>query len=202
MRGGQRCDLVERDLVVAHNFHRQRRIDLAKPLHEVVSERIVVVDQEEHEGILLAGRLIAKSRRLRLRIAPVLFNGNIFEDQANCEPNEIASDGPGKFLREFWIIARPTAKRTDYQPRGTTLPDEPKLPSSKHASENCPGQAKHDDIPSGTLRRIVQAQQPAADEAERTKHECPQHLRGSELPCGRWCRMDWAGGGGRGVTHA
>ena len=37
-----------RDLIVAEDLHRQLGIQLAKPLHQVVSERIVVVDEEEH----------------------------------------------------------------------------------------------------------------------------------------------------------
>ena len=41
-------DFVERDLVVAMDFEIEGRINLAEPLHEVVGERIVVVDQEDH----------------------------------------------------------------------------------------------------------------------------------------------------------
>ena len=46
---GRFCgDLVERDLIVAMHLELERRIDLAQPLHEVVGERIVVVDQQDH----------------------------------------------------------------------------------------------------------------------------------------------------------
>ena len=44
-------DFVERDLVVAVDLQIERRIDFAQPLHEVVGERIVIVDQQNH-GIL------------------------------------------------------------------------------------------------------------------------------------------------------
>ena len=46
--GLQRRDLVERDLVVADDLQVERRVDLAEPLDEVVGERVVVVDQEDH----------------------------------------------------------------------------------------------------------------------------------------------------------
>ena len=48
-RSGLRLeDLVDRDLIVAKDLDVERRIDLAQPLHEVVGERIVVVDDEDH----------------------------------------------------------------------------------------------------------------------------------------------------------
>ena len=45
---GARRDLVERDLVVAADLDRERRVDFPQPLHEVVGERIVVIDQQDH----------------------------------------------------------------------------------------------------------------------------------------------------------
>ena len=47
-------NLVERDLVVAMDFEIERGIDLAQPLHQVVRERIVVVDQQNHAVSLTA----------------------------------------------------------------------------------------------------------------------------------------------------
>ena len=49
--GLQREDFVDRDLVVAIDANLERRIDLAQPLHEVVGERIVVVDELDHGAI-------------------------------------------------------------------------------------------------------------------------------------------------------
>ena len=46
--GPQRGDFVERDPIVAVHLQLERRIDLAQPLHEVVGERIVVIDQQNH----------------------------------------------------------------------------------------------------------------------------------------------------------
>ncbi len=47
--GWHGLDLLERDLVVAHDSQIDSRVDLAEPLHEVVGERIVIIDQENHE---------------------------------------------------------------------------------------------------------------------------------------------------------
>ena len=48
-RSGLRLEhLVDRDLVVAKDLDVERRIDLAQPLHEVVGERVVVVDDDDH----------------------------------------------------------------------------------------------------------------------------------------------------------
>ena len=52
MRRAASRDLVERDLVVAMHLQVERRVDLAQPLHEVVGERIVVIDQQDHVGSL------------------------------------------------------------------------------------------------------------------------------------------------------
>ena len=55
-------DLIGSDLVVAIDAHVHRRIQLAQPLHEVVGERIVVVDEKNHNhwfaacGLALAER--------------------------------------------------------------------------------------------------------------------------------------------------
>ncbi len=46
VRGLQRFDLAERDLVVA--AHQRRRAQLAEVLREVERERVVVVDEENH----------------------------------------------------------------------------------------------------------------------------------------------------------
>ena len=48
VRGLQAAISSRRDLVVADDLHRQGRVDLPEPLHEVVGERVVVVDQEDH----------------------------------------------------------------------------------------------------------------------------------------------------------
>ncbi len=48
MAGGHFGHLVERDLVVAPDDEIERRIDLPQPLHEVVRERVVVIDQQDH----------------------------------------------------------------------------------------------------------------------------------------------------------
>jgi hypothetical protein len=46
VRRGEFRDLVDGDLVVPHNLHREFRVNLAEPLNEVVSERIVVINQK------------------------------------------------------------------------------------------------------------------------------------------------------------
>ena len=48
-------DLLQRDLVVAMDFQVQRRVDLAQPLDQVVGERVVVVDQQDHGRRCLRG---------------------------------------------------------------------------------------------------------------------------------------------------
>ena len=61
-------DLLQRDLVVAVDLQLQRRVELAQPLHEVVGERVVVVDQQDH-GIphypQLNGQMRMLARRCR-----------------------------------------------------------------------------------------------------------------------------------------
>ena len=52
--GAATLDLVERDLVVADDSQVDARVDLAQTLHQVVSERIVVVDQQDHDRNCLA----------------------------------------------------------------------------------------------------------------------------------------------------
>ena len=46
----RRLDLFESHLVVSDHPQLDRRVDLAEPLHEVVGERVVIVDQKDHEG--------------------------------------------------------------------------------------------------------------------------------------------------------
>src|SRR5690606_22353092 len=46
LRGREALDLVEADLIVAVNAH--VLAELAEILHEVVGERVVIVDHEEH----------------------------------------------------------------------------------------------------------------------------------------------------------
>ena len=58
MRGLFGGDLVERDLIIAMDFHFDRRIDLANPLDEVVRKRVVIIDQENHGAIVAAPRQI------------------------------------------------------------------------------------------------------------------------------------------------
>jgi len=41
-------DFVNRDLVVAMDFNVERRVDLAQPLHEIVGERVVIIDEQDH----------------------------------------------------------------------------------------------------------------------------------------------------------
>ena len=43
-----RLDLVEADLVVADDEEVERRVDLAQPLHQVIGERVVIIDQDDH----------------------------------------------------------------------------------------------------------------------------------------------------------
>ena len=50
--GAERLDLLERDLVVAEHHH--LLLELAEVLHEVVGERIVVVDHQQHDSVLRA----------------------------------------------------------------------------------------------------------------------------------------------------
>ena len=47
--GLQDLDLVQRDPVVAVDLDIHGRVDLAQTLHEVVGERIVVVDDQDHD---------------------------------------------------------------------------------------------------------------------------------------------------------
>ena len=51
MAGRGELDLVERDLIVADDFQVDARVDLAEPLDQVVGERVVIVDQEDHDRI-------------------------------------------------------------------------------------------------------------------------------------------------------
>ena len=44
---GQAFDLIERNPIVADDADIERIVDLSQPLHEVVGERIVIVDQED-----------------------------------------------------------------------------------------------------------------------------------------------------------
>ena len=72
--GLQRVDLVERDLVVA--LHQRRRAQLAEVLREVEGERVVVVDEENHDRPCLRHRqrlqqragLVARLLVLRRRV--------------------------------------------------------------------------------------------------------------------------------------
>jgi hypothetical protein len=48
VRRPQRGDLVDRHLVVAENLQPDVRIQLAQALHQVVGERVVVVDEDDH----------------------------------------------------------------------------------------------------------------------------------------------------------
>jgi hypothetical protein len=73
--GSCKLDVFERDLIVADDFEVDARVDLAKPLDEVVSEGIVIVDQENHcrrasalgtaEENCAIGRLIERGVRLK-----------------------------------------------------------------------------------------------------------------------------------------
>ena len=62
-------DLVERHLVVADHPQLDRRIDLAEPLNEVVGERIVVIDQKNHEQS--ACHTVAEAGKLGTKILRV-----------------------------------------------------------------------------------------------------------------------------------
>ena len=48
VRGPEIRDLIDRDLVIAEDLHLQPGRNFAKFLHQVVGERIVVIDQNEH----------------------------------------------------------------------------------------------------------------------------------------------------------
>src|SRR5262245_39717949 len=48
----QVADLIRRDLVVAKDADVDVRIDLAETLDEVVSKRVVVIDDQEHNAIV------------------------------------------------------------------------------------------------------------------------------------------------------
>ncbi len=43
-------DFIDRDLIVAVDLDVERRVDLAQPLDEVVSEGVVIIDEEDHGG--------------------------------------------------------------------------------------------------------------------------------------------------------
>ena len=47
----QRLDVVERDLVVAHDLH--VRAELAQVLDEVLGEAVVVVDHQQHDATII-----------------------------------------------------------------------------------------------------------------------------------------------------
>ena len=47
--GRRALDVFERDLIVANDFEIDARVDFAQPLYKVVCERVVVVDQENHD---------------------------------------------------------------------------------------------------------------------------------------------------------
>ncbi len=48
MRRIQGLDLRHRDLIVAVNLQIDARVNLAQALDQVVSERIVVIDEQDH----------------------------------------------------------------------------------------------------------------------------------------------------------
>ena len=43
-----RRDLLDRDLIIAIDANVDRRLQLADPLHEVVRERVIIIDQHDH----------------------------------------------------------------------------------------------------------------------------------------------------------
>src|SRR5581483_803580 len=55
-------DLIERDLVVAMHFQIERRVDFTQPLHEVVGERIVIVDKQDHAPDTNCRKRLIRSR--------------------------------------------------------------------------------------------------------------------------------------------
>ena len=46
----ERLDFGDADLVVAHNVDLQPVVDLSQPLYQVVGERIVVIEDENHHS--------------------------------------------------------------------------------------------------------------------------------------------------------
>src|SRR5207248_376186 len=52
--GPRGLDLIQRDLIVADDPHVQARVDLAEALDQVVRERIVVINQEDHASLVLS----------------------------------------------------------------------------------------------------------------------------------------------------
>ena len=66
-------DLVERDLVVADDPQVEPRVDLAEPLDQVVGERVVVVDQEDHAGFVLGPSSTVLCVTFQLPAHPVGF---------------------------------------------------------------------------------------------------------------------------------
>ena len=65
VRGPSGLDRIDGDPVVAVDFQLQRRIDLAQTLHQVVRERIVIVDHQNHGNIVMwPGRRLSVVSRL------------------------------------------------------------------------------------------------------------------------------------------
>jgi hypothetical protein len=50
VRGPERPGLLDGDHVVAHDLQVDRRIQLTDALHQVVGERVVVVDEQDLHG--------------------------------------------------------------------------------------------------------------------------------------------------------
>ena len=65
--GRGQLDLFERDLVVADDPQVDARVDLAQPLDQVVGERVVVVDQQDHDRTAWRGSETSKEGRNRHR---------------------------------------------------------------------------------------------------------------------------------------
>ena len=101
VRGGEFVDFLGRDLVVAIHLDVQRGVDLAEPLHQVVGERVVVVDEQDHASPSKSGSRAA--RRLRMgRPAFVQFSRigakRPYEersDSGRCDAERAAPNAPG-----------------------------------------------------------------------------------------------------------
>ena len=67
MRRGEALDLVNGYLVVAVDAQVQPGIDFTQPLNEVVCERVVVVDEEDHAQEVEGGRPSAVETAYRIQ---------------------------------------------------------------------------------------------------------------------------------------
>ena len=94
MRGPGRFDLLQRHLVVSDHPQLDRRVDLAEPLHQVVGERVVIVDQKDHEQNRLSRR--QRPQSLANRNHPYFLDRNVpISRPEEKQPRNARAYGPG-----------------------------------------------------------------------------------------------------------